>query len=66
MMINALRKEDEKANRSELEDVIVEYKLGIMDPGRTVAGFEKIAHIKKNNFMKKQMFAKIMRDLAAP
>lgn len=63
MMISAIKKEDDKANRSELEDTVVDYKLGIMDPGRTVAGFERLNHIKKANFGKKQLYAKLFRNL---
>lgn len=47
MMISALKKESEQANRRELEDVVVDYKLGMMDPGRTVAVYEKLANYKK-------------------
>jgi hypothetical protein len=49
-------------NRAELEDVMVDYKLGMMDPGRAVAGFERLNNIKKNRFGKKLIYEKLFKN----
>ena len=53
MIIKALKKEDEENNRRELEEVIIDYKLGTMDPKRTAASFERMGRAKKINLEKK-------------
>ena len=61
MLLKGMKKEEDYANRKELEEVVVDYKLGIMDPGRAVAAFERQANIKRNHFGKKQIYAKLYR-----
>lgn len=46
-MVDAFKREEDLQNRREMEDVIVDYKLGMMDPRRAVAGFEKSSLVKK-------------------
>ena len=53
MMIRAIKNEDETSNRRELEDMVLDYKLGTMDPGRAAAAFERIGRIKKTNMAKR-------------
>ncbi len=63
MLLKAIKTEDDASNRRELEDVVLDYKLGTMDPGRAAAAFERLNRIKKTNLAKKQMYAKLFRDL---
>ncbi len=63
MLIKAIKKEDEANNRRELEEVIVEFKLGCMDPKRAAASSERVGRAKKINLEKKQLFAKIFRNI---
>jgi hypothetical protein len=63
MMIKAIKNEDETSNRRELEEMVLDYKLGTMDPGRTAAAFERIGRIKRTNMAKRQMYEKIYRHL---
>ena len=49
MLYRALKDEDHRLHREDLENVVVEYKLGMMDPGRLTAAFERIARVYKNN-----------------
>jgi hypothetical protein len=53
MMIRAIKNEDETSNRRELEEMVLDYKLGTMDPGRAAAAFERIGRIKKTNMAKR-------------
>jgi hypothetical protein len=53
MQIKTIKKEDEASNRAELEEVIIDYKLGCMDPKRTAAAFERMGRAKKINMEKK-------------
>ncbi len=59
-MILELKKNDDQSYRRELEDVLVEYKLGMMDPGRAVAAYERLDHVKRINLKKKIVFEKVM------
>ncbi len=49
MLYRALKDEDYRLHREDLENVVVEYKLGMMDPGRLTAAFERVARVYKNN-----------------
>lgn len=51
-MLSKLKEEDEKNNRDEFEDVLVEYKLGMLDPGRRAATIEKQSRMRKLNLFK--------------
>ncbi len=47
MMIKAIKNDDEASNRRELEEMVLDYKLGTMDPGRAAAAFERLGKVKK-------------------
>jgi hypothetical protein len=63
MMIKAIKNDDEQSNRRELEEMVLDYKLGTMDPRRTGAAFEKIGRVKKQNRAKRLMCEKILRNI---
>ncbi len=42
------KNEEERAEKEEIKDAIIDYRLGVMDPSREAAGIEKQANIKKN------------------
>jgi hypothetical protein len=46
MMLGKLKREEEVQNRSELEDIVVDYKLGLLDPTRTILEYERSQRIK--------------------
>ena len=62
-MMSKLKEEDEANNRREFEDVLVEYKLGMLDPGRAAASIEKQNGMRKQNLFKKLMYEKIYRPI---
>jgi hypothetical protein len=45
-MVNTFKKEEDRKNRRDMEDVLVEYKLGLVDPVHTVTSFEKVLQAK--------------------
>lgn len=53
-LFREVKNEDEKDKRAELEDVVVDYKLGMMDPGRLAAAFERITRVYKNRYTGKR------------
>jgi hypothetical protein len=63
MMIKAIKNDDEQSNRRELEEMVLDYKLGTMDPRRAAAAFEKIGRVKKQNRAKRLMCEKILRNI---
>jgi hypothetical protein len=64
-MLKALKTVEDDANRAELEDVVLDYKLGMMDPGRTCAAYERIDRNKKRNLRKKEIQERIIRNMQA-
>jgi hypothetical protein len=54
MLFRQVKDEDEKEKRAELEDVVIDYKLGMMDPGRLAAAFERITRVYKNRYTGKR------------
>ena len=59
MIYKALKEEDYRLHRQDLEEVVVDYKLGMMDPGRLTAAFERIARVYKINKAKREVMKKI-------
>ncbi len=53
-LFREVKNEDDKDKRAELEDVVVDYKLGMMDPGRLTAAFERITRVYKNRYTGKR------------
>jgi len=59
MLYRALKDEDMRLFRDDLEDVLIEYKLGMLDPGRLTATFERIARVYKINKVKRDIMKKL-------
>lgn len=46
-LFNIKRRDEHQAQMEDVQEALIDYKLGIMDPSREAAGIEKQAHIKK-------------------
>jgi len=59
-MVRILKEDEDRHHRKDMEDVVTEYKLGIVDPKSGAGIYERVSHSKKQNMGKKAVWKKII------
>ncbi len=62
-MVRILKEDEDRHHRREMEEVVTEYKLGILDPRRNAGLYERVSHAKKQSMGKKAVWNKIINSV---
>ncbi len=62
-MVRILKEDEDRHHRREMEEVVTEYKLGILDPRRNAGHYERVSYAKKQSMGKKAVWNKIINSV---